>query len=199
MASSSVESAVPASSHWDRLPSDINETLITMRTRLHFQDCLNELQDITGPNDRRGAVIRSIMKKSNKWYKLYELECEDGTYDKGPGQFRAFVHGEIHVLCDIPDAYDAFLSALFNRVTFRDLYYMDYQIFGDCRILRCKAECSCSHTGFPLEKRICRFMTCHTSPVGMYTLDMLNDIRYNMDRGYDCDYVTDDEDKDDDN
>ena len=143
---------------------------------------------------RADSRVRSIMKKSNKWYKLYELECEDGTYEKGPGQFRAFVHGEIQVLCDIPDAYHAFLYALFNRATFRELYYMDYPIFGLEEILRCKATCSCSNTEVPLEKRICRFMTCHASPVGMYTLDMLNDIRYNMDRGYDRNYVTDDED-----
>ena len=35
-----------ATSHWDDLPNDIKHLVMTKRTRLYFQDCINELHAI---------------------------------------------------------------------------------------------------------------------------------------------------------
>jgi hypothetical protein len=194
-ASAKVKVKAESQSRWDELPKDIQENVMVLRTRLHFADCLQEFKTV-GPSDKRAAVIHSIMKKCNKWHKLYLAE---DAYEKRPGQFEEFVQGEIQALCEFSVDYDLFFKAMFDRATtFRELYFMDYKVmYTSIETALCNRRCSCIYAtmnGVPLDQRECRFSTCHATSRGMYTLEMLEDIRYNMDKGYDCDYETDDED-----
>ena len=158
-------------SRWDELPADIQDKLITMRTRLHFADCMNELET-TGPRDKRAAVIRSIMKKSCEWHILY---MADDSYTKGPGKFIEFVLGNIQV-------FDGeFFRALLNGATFHELYYMDYKVkCASVETWRCNLFGACVHTEFPLNRRKCRFATCHETCRKRYTLGMLEDLLYTI-------------------
>ena len=185
-----------SASRWDELPSDIQEKLYILRTRLHFADCMEEFKT-TGPKDKRAAVIRSIMKKRNKWHKLY---MADDSYEKlpnQPNQFRQFVLNEMQVLCDGFHDYDAFLQALFDGATFHELYFINYKVkYTSLETWRCNHQCACAYAALPFTRRRCRFVTCHATICRMYTLDMLEDIRSNMNRGNDFDYETDEEDLD---
>ena len=179
----------PIESHWDRLPLDLAEELFKQQTRLHFGDCLQQLGD--GPSGERASVIRSIMKKSNKWYKLFVKEEE--SYES----FTDFVHGEIQAMSDLNYDYEPFLKALFARASFDELYNVTYKKF-DANIVNwfwCERAGHCVNENVPLAERPCRGSTCHIASSGFYTTAMLEDIRYHMDKGYDCDYLTDDEDR----
>ena len=158
-----------AASRWDELPSDIQEKLYILRTRLHFADCMEEFKT-TGPNDKRAAVIRCIMKKSCEWHKLY---MADDSYEKGPGQFQKFVFENIQ------ECKGEFSRALFDGATFHELYYMECNVkFTSFETWRCNLLGACVHTELPLNRRKCRFITCHNTCNKRYTLGMLEDILY---------------------